>query len=78
MHEEEAKNYAKEIGAIFRLTSALTSLGIEELFKSIGCKILDPNFKDDENQGKDGAKTKGVKLDSQKAQDKTKNKRICC
>ena len=46
--EEEARKYAKSIGAIFRTTSACTSAGIEELFKSIGCKVLNPNYKDDE------------------------------
>ena len=46
--EEEARKYAKDVGAIFRLTSACIGSGIEELFKSIGCKILNPNYKDDE------------------------------
>ena len=80
--EEEAENYAKEIGAIFKLTSALTSSGIDELFKIIGCKILDPSFKQEENHteksGKDGANKKGVKLDSQKAKNDTKKKRTFC
>ncbi len=46
--EEEAKNFAKEIGAIFRMTSAFLSYGIEDLFRTIGCKILNPNYKDGE------------------------------
>ena len=48
MPEAEARNYASEIGAVFKLTSACTATGIEELFKSIGCKFLDPNYKEDE------------------------------
>ena len=47
MPEAEARNYASEIGAVFKLTSACTATGIEELFKSIGCKVLDPNYKED-------------------------------
>ena len=42
--EAEARNYASQIGAVFKLTSACTATGIEELFKSIGCKFLDPSF----------------------------------
>ena len=45
--EEKARNFAKEIGAIFKLTSACTSVGVEELFVSVGCKFLDPNYKED-------------------------------
>ena len=78
--EEEAKNYATEVGAIFRLTSACTSLGIEELFKSIGSKLLDPNYKDDEddnnNEKNKGTNNKGVKLD--KAKNNAKKKKACC
>ena len=62
--EAEAREYAKEIGAVFKLTSACTASGIEELFKSIGCKYLDPNFKEDE----DGTGHKGagaVKLEKE-------------
>ena len=46
--EAEARQYAAEIGAVFKLTSACQATGIEELFKSIGCKILNPNYKDDD------------------------------
>ena len=48
--EERAREFAKEIGAIFKLTSASTSIGIEELFIGVGCKFLDPNYKEDENK----------------------------
>ena len=55
--EEKARNFAKEIGAIFKLTSACTSAGVEKLFYNVGCKYLDPNFKDDDaatvSQGND-------------------------
>ena len=53
--EEKARNFAKEIGAVFKLTSACTSTGVDKLFYNVGCKYLDPNFKDDDdatvNQG---------------------------
>ena len=48
--ESEARAFAKEIGAIFRLTSAYTAAGIEDLFRAIGCKYLDPNFVDEEKK----------------------------
>ena len=44
--EEEVREFAKEIGAIFRLTSAYNSSGIDELFTALGRKYLDPNFVD--------------------------------
>ena len=48
--EDEAQNYAKEIGAIFKLTSAFTGTGIDLLFKSIGNKFLGPNKEEDNNK----------------------------
>ena len=45
--EMEVREFAQKIGAIFRNTSAMTSDGIDDLFVSIGKKILDPNYKDD-------------------------------
>ena len=44
--EEEARSFANEIGAQFQLTSAFKNLGIEDLFRMVGCKYLDPNFQD--------------------------------
>ena len=48
--ETEARAFAKDIGAIFRLTSAYTAAGIEDLFRAIGSKYLDPNFVDEEKK----------------------------
>ena len=82
MPEAEARNYASEIGAVFKLTSACTATGIEELFKSIGCKFLDPNYKEDEEgagantAGKSGNTGGAVKLDANKAKESTKKKRM--
>ena len=83
MPEAEARNYASEIGAVFKLTSACTATGIEELFKSIGCKFLDPNYKEDEEgagantAGKSGNTGGAVKLDANKAKESTKKKGCC-
>ncbi len=81
--EAEAREYAKEIGAVFKLTSACTASGIEELFKSIGCKFLDPNFKEDDeggNQGGKGSNDKGgrIKIDEKNAQPQPKKKSGFC
>ena len=43
--EQEARDFAKSIGAIFCLTSAQDNKGIEELFRNIGKAFLDPNSK---------------------------------
>ena len=42
--EKTGREFAKEIGAIFKSTSAKNQKGIEELFKEVGNKYLDPNF----------------------------------
>ena len=42
--EKTGRAFAKEIGAIFKSTSAKNQKGIEELFKDIGNKYVDPNF----------------------------------
>ena len=47
-NEEEIREFAKKIGAIFRFTSAKENIGIVDLFLSLGCKYLDPKFKDDD------------------------------
>ena len=82
--EDEAREYAKEIGAIFKLTSANTAAGIEELFKELGGKFYDPNFipnpsagtpqkQIDQNQKVDNV----VKLDAKKVAKKEKKKKCC-
>jgi len=68
--DKEAKDYAKEIDAIFQLTSAFTSIGIEELFISIGCKLLESNYKNNDIP-------KTVSLDKKKAKNDKKKKKCC-
>jgi small GTP-binding protein len=72
--EDEARNFANEIGAVFKLTSASTNQGIEELFKGVGCKVLDPNYNSD-----DAEKKNKIVLNDDKDKDKnTKKKKGCC
>jgi len=73
--EDEARNFANEIGAVFKLTSASTNQGIEELFKGVGCRVLDPNYSEnsDSNENKKNA---NIKLDEKNA-DKKKKKGCC-
>lgn len=42
--EKTAKEFAQKIGAIFKLTSALNSSGIDQLFDYIGKKLIDNTF----------------------------------
>ncbi len=46
--ENEGREFARKVGAIFRQTSALTSDGIEDLFYVIGKKIIDPKYIDED------------------------------
>ena len=74
--EEEARNFADEIGAIFQLTSSLENRGITELFKKIGYKILSPEItKSKNNDQKDEVvEEKSIKLNDVKV----KKKKKCC
>ena len=79
---DQARQYAQEIGAVFKLTSACAGTGIEDMFRSIGCKFLDPNYReDDEKDGEKGSsstgKSGGVKLDAQKASEPNEKKGCC-
>ena len=80
--EAEARGFAKEIGAIFRLTSAYTAAGIEDLFRAIGSRYLDPNFVDDEKKpvaSKSNEKKKNtVTLSKNNTNNKNKEKKNCC
>ena len=73
--EDEARNFANEIGAVFKLTSASTNQGIEELFKGVGCRVLDPNYSDDADNS-EKKKDSNIKLD-EKNTDKKKRKGCC-
>ena len=70
--EDEARKFADEIGAVFKLTSANTNTGIEDLFKTIGCKVLDPNYSEDDESNQ---KKMNIKIDNDKTK---KKKKGCC
>ena len=71
--EDEARAFADKIGAVFNLTSAQTNTGIEDLFKGVGCKVLDPNYNIDGGSKKDN----NIKLNA-KNDDSKKKKKKCC
>jgi len=89
VNEKEARDYAKEISAIFKVTSACTSSGVDELFKSIGCKVLDPNYVDEDKPNNSGGQVQNkiveiteekkeerkIRLDSTKLKE---GKKGCC
>ena len=78
--DEEAKNYAKEINAIFQKTSAKTDVGVNELFKMIGQKFVNPQAENTSNLTKDEQKKRGDKLkkDKIKKENNSNNKNKCC
>ena len=46
--DEEGKEFAKKINAIFQVTSAKTNVGVDELFEKIAMRYIDPYY--DSNQ----------------------------
>ena len=85
IEEDEAKNLADELNAIFQKTSAKDATGVEDLFIKIGKKLLNPNEKNEDNEKVSSPpekvkedKTK-IKLDKAKVNNKEeKQKRKCC
>ena len=51
--EQEAKAFAKDIGAIFQTTSAKLSNGVDELFRMIGKKFVNPDAENVSNLTKE-------------------------
>ena len=85
VNEEEAREWAKEIGAVFELTSAQNNTGINDLFLKVGYKYLDPTFnpkieignKEDKENNPDEIKTVLDKKDFIKDK-KKKREKPCC
>ena len=73
------KEFAKQNNCFFRYTSAKNSTGIEDLFRIVGTKFLDPTFTEDGvtgGKGGDGSKRKDtVYLKKKNAEGK---KEGCC
>jgi Fe2+ transport system protein B len=79
VEENEGKELAKELGAIFQKTSAKESTGVEDLFLKIGKKFINPNAKDSSNStgGKVENQQKGQKLKNNAAKSEG-GKKGCC
>ena len=75
VEENEGKNLAKELGAIFQKTSAKEATGVEDLFIKIGKKFLNPS--DSALPAKADSKDdkKKIKLETSKGE---KKKKKCC
>ena len=69
VNEEEAKEFAKSINAIYQSTSAKSNSGIATLFDNIGHRFFDPNFNTNEIESKE--KQEYEKKKNEKAQKKT-------
>ena len=69
VNEEEAKEFAKSINAIYQSTSAKSNSGIATLFDNIGHRFFDPNFNTKEIESKE--KQEYEKKKNEKAQKKT-------
>lgn len=76
--EKEGQAFAKEIGGLYKMTSAKIGKGIDELFKLIGQKLLDPSFQDtsamNNDEKKQNQNKKRIKLLKKEKDDKKK----CC
>ena len=60
--EKEGKQFAKEIGAVFQLTSCKENIGIDELFMECGKKYLEANklISEKKPEEKGGVKLNGI------------------
>ena len=78
VEENEGKDLAKELGAIFQKTSAKESTGVEDLFLKIGKKFINPNSTDSPSGGKADSQPKGQKLKNDDPSKKNDGKKGCC
>ena len=93
VEDEEVKDFAKSINAIFQYTSAKNASGIEELFTNIGKKVLNPTLDINEQENKEKQiyeqkklektqkkienRQRGVKLENSNHQQKQEKKGCC-
>ena len=75
---KEGKELAQEINAIFKSTSAMLSHGIDELFKCIGEKYINPSLNTNEEtmNSKEENFRKNIKIKN--SQKEKKEKKNCC
>ena len=75
--EEEGKALARKYNAIFQTTTAKEENGsIDELFKNISKKFINPNSEITSNLTKKEMKKKSIKLEQQKLKEEKKGG--CC
>ena len=77
VQETEAKAFAKDIGAIFQTTSAKLSNGVEELFKMIGKKFVNPDAENVSNLTKEEVEEKKNQIRIQEIKKKKKDGGCC-
>ena len=79
VNENEARNFANQINAIFFLNSALNNSGINDLFKNVVHKIIDPSFDylKDRNLIED-RNNKNIKLGKNNINNTNSKKNNCC
>ena len=82
VNEIDAQKYADEINAIFKTTSALSNVGINNLFENIAQKLLDPNYdyqkgEDEQNENNQKQSKNTIKIDNN-TQNNTQNEGGCC
>ena len=70
--EEEARKFANEINAVFKLTSAMNNQGIDELFEELAVKYYE-NQENIINENKD----KRFNLENNNNDDIIKKKKCC-
>ncbi len=77
--DEEGREFAKELDAIYKRTSAKnqTGGGIDDLFKDIGIKFLHPESENTSVLTKEEIKSKGEKLQREKIKNEQKKKGCC-
>ena len=75
--EEEGQNYAKELNAVFKRTSALEGVGLEELFNELMDKYLN-EIKNDIQKKEDNQKENNKNIIIEKDKLQEPNKSSCC
>jgi GTPase SAR1 family protein len=79
--EKEGLEFAKEINAIFKQTSALSNIGIQELFRELGLKYLQNKLQIQPNENtktKDNKNNGTVKLENKSLKNNKENDKGCC
>ena len=82
LNEEDARKYAEDINALYKLVSAQNGEGIEDIFKMIGGKLLTPEFlnriKEDSNNNIINNHRNSIKNITVEDNKVLKKKRKCC